>query len=398
MEAKSNSSRNGVCEECKKKASRYKCPGCGLRSCSLTCVNAHKHRTCCNGRRNFTCFVPLSRFDNNLLFSDFNLLEETKRLAESARRIKSKLLRPPHSKLPNILQTVRSIAASRRTKLLFLPTGMSTRETNQTRFHPKNKYISWTIEWRFHSTYVVLLYHGVHEDTSLCSGLKSPFQELDIKALIRQQLVDTVILEYPVIHVFLPSEHYDFEVIRENHHVTHSAEGKDSSSADNEIPKDVTFNEEEIEKNDSSLDPQVFDLMKHVISSSMHQIPHQNKSEKAFGNSVWSSSTRAGAGNRVNFSSQTKDFEDMEFDFDQGLIDAYSDLITENNPDDFLDLKCEFIKQSETEYGKDLSNSMGVFFAEELKEWDIVINLLLLIFPRKLRGTWLEEESYKNLH
>ncbi|XVE84624.1 hypothetical protein DITRI_Ditri17bG0027600 [Diplodiscus trichospermus] len=404
-------SRNGICEECKQNASKYKCPGCSLRTCSLLCVNAHKHRTGCNGRRNATCFVPLSHFDDNLLLSDFNFLEETKRVAESARRIRSKLGRsyPPHFKLPFPLRTLRSAAASRRTKLLFLPTGMSKRQTNQTRFNQRKKYISWTIEWRFHSTDVVLLDHGVHEDTSLCSlienhlkpspwnhplrpfcqeqlyrlkffirkypkGPKSPFQELDVNAPIRQQLSDTVILEYPVIHVFLPSEHYDFEVVRVNRPVTHGLESKDSSSADNEIPTGVTFKEEEIEDYDRSLEPHVLDLMKHAISSPMHQTHHQNKSDKAFANSVWSL-TRAGEGNREHTSSQTKDnevFQDIEFDFDQGLIDVYSDLIAEINPDDFLDLEGEFAKQSETEDRRDLSNSRGVLIDEELEEGEIV--------------------------
>ncbi|TYI02120.1 hypothetical protein ES332_A11G248800v1 [Gossypium tomentosum] len=381
----------GDCEECKKKASKYKCPGCCLRTCSLPCVNAHKQRTGCTGKRNITSFVPLSRFDDNLLLSDYNLLEETKRL-------------------PHPLRNLRTAAASRRTKLLFLPSGMSKRETNQTRFNHRKKYISWTFEWRFHSTDVVLLDHGIHEDTSLCSlienhlqpspwnhpfrkfceeqldslkffirkypkGSKSPFRELDIKAPFRKLLADMVVLEYPVIHVFLPSEHCDFEVIRENHLVTHGPEGKDPSGADNEIPKGVTFKEEEIEDNGSSLEPQVFDLMKHVLSSPMHQIPSQNKSEKAFGgNSVLSLSARDGAGNRVHCSLQAKVsglFDDMEFDFDQGLIDAYSDLIAEINPDDFLDLEGE-AKQPETEDRTDLSNSRGVFFAEELEEGEIL--------------------------
>ncbi|GMI75747.1 hypothetical protein like AT1G04945 [Hibiscus trionum] len=404
-------SRTGNCEECKNKASKYKCPACCLRTCSLPCVNAHKQRTGCNGKRNITSFVPLSQFDDKLLLSDYNLLEETKRVAETAERIRSKICNTTNSsyyhrfKLPNPLRTLRTAAASRRTKLLLLPSGMSRRETNQTRFNYRKKCISWTIEWRFHSTDVVLLDHGVHEDTSLCSLIenhlqpspwnhplrrfceeqldclkffirkypkgKSPFRELDIKAPIRQQLAHTVILEYPVIHVFLPSEHYDFEVIRENLPVTHRTEGEDSSIADNEIQKGVTFREEEIKENGSSLDPPVFDLMKHV-----HQIPSQNKSEKAVGKLVLSLSTRAGAGNKVHSSPLAKDsedFEEMDFDFDQGLLDAYSDLIAEINPDDFLDLEGEFAEQSEkTEDGRDLSNTRGVFFAEELEEGEIV--------------------------
>ncbi|KAK8639885.1 hypothetical protein V6N13_138251 [Hibiscus sabdariffa] len=367
-------SRDGNCEECKQKASKYKCPGCCLRTCSLPCVNSHKQRTGCNGKRNITSFVPLSKFDDNLLLSDYNLLEETKRVAETAERIRSRICNTMnssyyhhHFKLSNPLRTLRSAAASRRTKLLFLPSGMSRRETNQTQFNRRKKCISWTIEWRFHSTDVVLLDHGVHEDTSLCSLIenhlqpspwnhplrrfceeqldclkffiqkypkgKSPFRELDIKAPIRQQLAHTVVLEYPVIHVFLPLDHYDFEVIRENLPVTHRTEGKDSSIADNEIQKGVIFKEEEIEEN-------------------------------------------AGAGNKVHSSSLAKDsglFEDMEFDFEQGLLDAYSDLIAEINPDDFLDLEGEFAEQSEKPgERRDLSNTRGVFFAEELEEGEIV--------------------------
>ncbi|OMO67628.1 Zinc finger, HIT-type [Corchorus olitorius] len=404
----SKSSRNGVCEECKIKESKYKCPGCSCRTCSLPCVNAHKSRTGCSGKRNITSFVPMSQFDDNLLLSDYNLLEETKRVAESARRIRSKLgcSYPFYFQLPNYLKALRKAAASRRTKLLFLPPGMSKRETNQTRINTRKKFISWTIEWRFHSTDVVLLDHGVHENTILSSvienhlkpgpwnhplrpfcqeqldclkffirkypkGSKSPFRELDIKAPIRQQLADTVILEYPVIHVFLPSEKYDFEVVRENYPITYRSAGKESGAADNEIPKGVTFKEEEIVEDDSSLEPKVFDLMKNQATTSPI---HQNKCEKAFSDSVLSSSMRAEVGNKVNSSSNTKevgDFQEMDFDFDQGLIDAYSDLIAEINPDDFLDLEGEFAKQSETENRSDFSNPKGVSLAEELEEGEI---------------------------
>ncbi|XP_052887773.1 uncharacterized protein LOC108481296 [Gossypium arboreum] len=405
----------GDCEECKKKASKYKCPGCCLRTCSLPCVNAHKQRTGCTGKRNITSFVPLSRFDDNLLLSDYNLLEETKRIAESATRIRSKLCNTtngghhPRFKLPHPLRNLRTAAASRRTKLLFLPSGMSKRETNQTRFNHRKKYISWTIEWRFHSTDVVLLDHGIHEDTSLCSlienhlqpspwnhplrkfceeqldslkffirkypkGSKSPFRELDIKAPLRKLLADMVVLEYPVIHVFLPSNTVILKLSGESSR-HHGPEGKDSSGADNEIPKGVTFKEEEIEDNGSSLEPQVFDLMKHVLSSPMHQILLKTSLRKHSVVTQFCLCRQSRAGNRVHCSLQAKDsglFDDMEFDFDQGLIDAYSDLIAEINPDDFLDLEGEFAKQPETEDRTDLSNSRGVFFAEELEEGEIL--------------------------
>jgi hypothetical protein len=58
-----------MCEECGKNVFKYKCPGCGVRSCGLECVKAHKTRTNCSGKRNRTAFVPISEFDDNVLIS-----------------------------------------------------------------------------------------------------------------------------------------------------------------------------------------------------------------------------------------------------------------------------------------------------------------------------------------
>ena len=45
-------------------------------------------------------------------------------------------------------------------------------------------------------------------------GSRSPFEELGIRAPIREQLANLVILEYSQIHVFLPSHSYDLDVIK----------------------------------------------------------------------------------------------------------------------------------------------------------------------------------------
>jgi hypothetical protein len=62
----------------------------------------------------------------------------------------------------------------------------------------------------------------------------------------------------------------------------------------------------------------------------------------------------------------------MEFDFDQGLIDAYSDLMAKSNPDDFLDLEGEFVEEVDVEERIGLSGVRGVFSAEELEEGEIL--------------------------
>ncbi|KAK9909984.1 hypothetical protein M0R45_033962 [Rubus argutus] len=366
-----------ICQECKAKPSKYKCPGCSIRSCSLPCVKAHKDRTACTGKRNQTQFVPMSQMDDNLLLSDYNLLEDVKRVAESAQRLRNKLCRYNNFRLPFYLKSLRGAAFSRRTKLLFLPSGMSKREKNQTRYDTRKKCITWTIEWRFHSTDVVLIDHGVNENMNLSSilenhlqpgpwnhqlrpfceerlgclklfirkrpkGTRSPFRELDLKVPIRQQLANLDILEYPVIYVFLPSHGIDFEVVKDVTPTVHKQELK-SYGSNGASAGGVPFKEEEIEEDNSC--PKLLDLMGHDTSVSLPHISSTTGCEKGINNS----SGAIAAENGSHSSSKDKEqglFEDIEFNFDQGLIDSYSDLIAEINPDDFLDLDGEGIERN----------------------------------------------------
>ncbi|KAF6148552.1 hypothetical protein GIB67_042511 [Kingdonia uniflora] len=153
-----------ICNECNLNPSKYTCPGCSLRSCSLPCVKSHKQRTSCMGKRPRSEFVPFSQFDDNLLISDYNLLEEVKRVADSAQRLRNGLCGKPYFKLPDKLRFLKNAAYRRNTKLLLLPSGMSMREKNNSWYNIKKKSIFWTIEWRFHSADVVLTDHGVFID------------------------------------------------------------------------------------------------------------------------------------------------------------------------------------------------------------------------------------------
>lgn len=354
MEPPESSSK--FCEECKTNTFKYKCPGCSVRSCSLPCVKDHKQRTGCTGKRQqHTAFVPLSQFDDNLLLSDYNMLEDVKRIADSAKRRRLQLCGKIFRGLPHNLKNLLRAAGSRRIRLFFLPNGMSKRETNQTYHDNRTKSISWTLEWRFHSTNIKLFDHGVHEDSNLYSVIenhlkpgprnhplqpfrlqpveslrffiskhpkqpRSPFRELDIRAPIRQQLAKLVIIEYPVIHVFLPSHSLDFEVVKDV--ITHQVQPKTDPVNDSQpSPKGTFFREEEIKDHDSA-DPHVLDLMNQSNS----------KTEPKDEGFIHKSLDSADNGNELGVADL------MNFDFDPELIDVYSNLISETNPDDFLDL------------------------------------------------------------
>ncbi|KAL4585776.1 hypothetical protein LXL04_010402 [Taraxacum kok-saghyz] len=343
-------SSSKCCDECKSNAFKYKCPGCSVRSCSLPCVKAHKQRTGCTGKRQQqTEFVPLSKFDDNLLLSaDYSMLEDVKRIADSAKRMRMQICGKYYNGLPFHLKHLLKAAQSRSTRLFFLPTGMSKRETNNTCYNKRQKSISWTIEWRFHSTNVKLIDHGVHENSNLYSVIenhlkpgptnhplkpfclepmeslklfiskhpklpKSPYRELDIHTPIREQLANLVIVEYPVIHVFLPSHKLNFEVIKDISPRPIRSNLVNDSQAD---PKGVCFKEEEIKDQDSA-DPHVLDLMNESNSKM------ERKEEEII---------------PTNVDDKVGGVDLMSFDFDPELMDVYSNLMSVTNPDDFLDL------------------------------------------------------------
>lgn len=171
---------------------------------------------------------------------------------------------------------------------------------------------------------------------------------------MRQQFANLYVLEYPVIYVCLPSQSYDFEVIKDASSIIRKPEFKNSTSNDNLSPEGVPFKEEEIEDTDF-LDPKVFDFLKHG-----------NRAPAAL----------EVGGNGPQSSSKTKEqglSEDMEFDFDQGLIDVYSDLIAQINPDDFLDLEGQFTNEEEVVGRENYFDRMGVLPADDdLEEGEIL--------------------------
>lgn len=146
----------------------------------------------------------------------------------------------------------------------------------------------------------------------------------------------------------------------------------------------VTFNEEEIEDGSSS-DPLVLDLMKYMKPVGVFEIPSQDRTEKEINNLPDRSSlVRVDQGtkpvlenaNGVHVSEKTKInynsnsnkpgvSEDMDFEFDQGLLD----LIAEINSDDFLEMEGGFAKQMES--GGHLDYGASVPVEEELEEGEI---------------------------
>lgn len=73
--------------------------------------------------------------------ADYIMLEDVKRVAESAKRMRQELCGYTHFRLPIRLKNLLRAASSRRTKILFLSNGMSKREKNQTYYN--KRLVSW---------------------------------------------------------------------------------------------------------------------------------------------------------------------------------------------------------------------------------------------------------------
>ncbi|KAL5226506.1 hypothetical protein ABZP36_014771 [Zizania latifolia] len=292
-----SSNKGTPCEECGERPWKYRCPGCSRLTCGLPCVQSHKRRTACTGKRPRADPVPLSQFDDNLLLSDYNFLEETNQVMESAHRLIGAFGRNYElhgAMLPKWLFFLRKAAQRRGTCLHFLPRGMARREQNRSRHNYRKDCIYWTLEWKFNSTDVLLTDHNIDEHASLLSLLEkhltpgpwkdqliayrntdlrdlklfiqksakesiSPYCQLSIEEPLGPQLMSISIVEYPTINVFLPSDSCDFEVEKIANKLP-ADEKPPGSSTDSPDLEGTKFHEEEIEEGELAPQTQVIDL------------------------------------------------------------------------------------------------------------------------------------------
>lgn len=203
---------------------------------------------------------------------------------------------------------------------------------------------------------------------------KSPFRQLNISAPLREQLVNLVILEYPVIHVFLPSHSCDFVVINDT--MPRRVETKGPARNDYPSPKGVTFREEEIEDGGSS-EPQVLDLLNHTMEKRESDIEPKelvrsplvveevNKRVKL--DTCITTAEHNGMASKSCIE-QLAEIGDLDFDFEPSLVNIYPEFGPDANPEDFLDF--DGILFGADDEHKDLG---GVEFLrdEELEEGEI---------------------------
>ncbi|KAK8758939.1 box C/D snoRNA protein 1 isoform X1 [Amblyomma americanum] len=157
-----------TCLQCGK-PSKYCCPKCSARSCSLPCVKRHKKIGECDGIRDKTAYVPLDGFTDLDLLSDYRFLEESARVVDSVCRTKPALgVYPQQKTLPGFLHKFQAECRHRGTMLKLLPRCFTKRQENKSQFNFREHCIYWHVAWVFPAARIkVHEIQRVHEKESL---------------------------------------------------------------------------------------------------------------------------------------------------------------------------------------------------------------------------------------
>jgi hypothetical protein len=207
------------CQICCIQASKYTCPKCLLKTCSLACSKSHKNIYNCTGARDKTAFIPKESYSIQNLTSDYHFLEDVARIADNASRSSENMnASTPRKKLPKWAQ----LALNQEIHIRLMPSGLKRHDENQSRIQSNSIY--WTVEFIYKSQ--TFLLHSIHESCILADILQNPvlngldlsriqcsikkqdlpanaaeYTILNIHATLKDILKHQIIIEYPTIYI-----------------------------------------------------------------------------------------------------------------------------------------------------------------------------------------------------
>lgn len=202
------------CSVCCSQKPRYKCPACGMRTCSLECVKQHKIETNCSGKRDATEKVQKKMMGDRMLLSDYRFLEDANRKIYGIQREYEMNFRPYPK---GSRQYLHQQSMNKGFVLWNLPEGMAKREENTTvigtvkGINNKNKkpmklfqfHIKWTLDLSSGKTVVIdtkiLETWNIGKlSEKIISGLedsKDEFERSDVKAEVMENNDEPVTLD-----------------------------------------------------------------------------------------------------------------------------------------------------------------------------------------------------------
>ena len=194
-----------LCSICHILPPKYKCPGCGARTCSQGCVRKHKKWSECTGERDPTAYVPVRSLRTPAgIDHDYNFISKIERSRERSERllvedrhiVGTRELRPitvqeiryktmPDGRRKRYLATrviqpgrqlgtyrIRQRAKKLDITVIYAPAGMSRRKENRTRWDKRMNQLAWQVEW---------LLHGNETSSEPVKYLSHVFEEMTVQ-------------------------------------------------------------------------------------------------------------------------------------------------------------------------------------------------------------------------
>ena len=233
---------------CKEK-SKYSCPKCEVKTCSLNCSKIHKKELNCNGIRDKTKYISLKQMTKSDMMNDYYFLEESTNFLKKLKDNKSV---KNQGKIPQHLMKLKKLAFEKKVRLYYLTNDFAKRKSNKTSFNKLQNEIIWQLEIVFPnaSDFKVdvkfsdndLLYDILDtvinktEDENTQKQLeyyrsqglknfqvllkseglkncKSRYYVLNLKKSLKQNLMNKIIIEYPSIYIMMNCCVGDFEKV-----------------------------------------------------------------------------------------------------------------------------------------------------------------------------------------
>lgn len=298
-------SSDKLCSVCFDHEFKYKCPKCSVRTCSLECNKRHKVQNDCDGKIDNTKFIPKKELSDSTLHlnRDYNFLMKLNRditvnktdLRTNAKnmfkrtnnsynrnRNNKRLKVPDDPRLPivqEIYPNPQTMIKRENVLVILLPDGMSRAVSNKTGYDKKLQNFTWTIQWIFEGKDLKkdFISYRINENLSLIDAFplnvlnidvqkadlkfylenvittNDKFIKLDGKETISNCLKDTIVLEYPTIHVRL--EDIESITLNKAYEVSKdSSSESDSDSDSSDGSSDDSNDSDDSDDNDSDSD------------------------------------------------------------------------------------------------------------------------------------------------
>lgn len=175
------------CSICNTPSTKYRCPGCNRYNCSLLCINQHKTKYKCNGKRKLSAYIPLNKIDTYTVSRDAHLLDDigsvisasqrntlvnTQKNKDNIKLYNRSYAVPSDLHLSNNTSTytqrdriLLNICANYSIYLSLVPNTMSLHKNNTSVANIKQQNIKWKIDIKLYNTDIVITKHKLEDST-----------------------------------------------------------------------------------------------------------------------------------------------------------------------------------------------------------------------------------------